>query len=142
MAASLSDILTALKNGVVALSDNARFTQAIANLLGIGVGATRIAQAEITASYATIYTCPFGQRAAISDIEVCNTTAAPIGIYISVVPANGTADDSNAIFYNASLPAYSTMQWTGGLAIIAGDTLQVKATSIGCTITVSGGSVA
>lgn len=139
MAASLSDILTALKNGVVALSDNARFTQAIASLFGIATGASKIAQAEMQTSYTTHYTCPLGQRVVISDIEVCNTTAAPIGIYISVVPVNDSADAGNAIFYNASLPAYSTMQWTGGLAMTGGDTLQAKGAALGCTITASGG---
>lgn len=140
MAASLGDILTALKNGVVALGDNARFTQALVNLLGIGVSASKVAQAQMTTSYAVIYTCASGQRAGISDIEVCNTTASSIGIYVSVVPSGGTAGAGNAVFFNAALPAYSTMQWTGGIAMAAGDTLQVKGSATGCTITVSGGT--
>jgi hypothetical protein len=94
----------------------------------------------MTTSWATLYTCPLGQRACIVDMNICNTTAAAIGIYVSVVPSGGTAGASNAIFFNASLPAYSTMQWTGSVAMAAGDTLQVQASAAGCTITASGGA--
>ena len=142
MSASLSDILTTQKNGVVALGDISRYTQAIANLLAISGGLSKMAQAAMTTSYATVYTCPLGQRASLVDLNICNTTAAPIGIYVSMVPSGGTAGTTNAIFYNASLPAYSTVQWTGSIAMTAGDTLQVKGSAVGCTITVSGGSVA
>lgn len=142
MSASLSDILTTQKNGVVALGDISRYTQAIANFLAITGGLSKMAQAAMTTSYATVYTCPVGQRAALVDLNICNTTASPIGIYVSMVPSAGTAGTTNAIFYNASLPAYSTVQWTGSIAMAAGDTLQVKGSAAGCTITVSGGSVA
>jgi hypothetical protein len=142
MSASLSDILTTQKNGVVALGDISRYTQAIANFMAVLGGLAKIGQAAMTTSYATIYTCPLGQRAAVVDINVCNTTASSIGIYVSVVPASGTAGASNAIFYNAALPGYSTVQWTGSIAMTAGDTIQVKAAAVGCTITASGGSVA
>jgi len=45
----------------------------------------------------------------------------------------------NAVFYNAALPAYSTLQWCGMQILNAGDTIQVKASATGCTITASGG---
>jgi hypothetical protein len=32
------------------------------------------------------------------------------------------------------------MQWTGSVAMAAGDTLQVQASAAGCTITASGGA--
>lgn len=140
MSTSLGDILTTQKNGVVALGDISRYTQAIANLLAIFGGLSKIGQAAMTTGYTTLYTCPLGQRACLVDMNICNTTAAPIGIYVSAVPSGGSAGASNAIFYNASLPAYSTMQWTGSVAMTAGDTLQVKASATGCTITASGGS--
>ena len=142
MSASLSDILTALKNGVVALGDNSRFTQIIANLLSIAGGITRISQATMTTGYVAVYTCPVGQRAAVVDMNICNTTGSPIGIYINMVPNGATPTASNAIFFNASLPAYSTMQWTGSIAMTQGDTIQIKASATGCTFTASGGSLA
>jgi hypothetical protein len=140
MSTSLGDILTTQKNGVVALGDISRYTQAIANLLAIFGGLSKIGQAAMTTTWATLYTCPLGQRACVVNMNICNTTAAAIGVYVSAVPSGGTAGASNAIFHNTSVAANSTLQWTGSIAMTAGDTLQVQASAAGCTITASGGA--
>ena len=99
----------------------------------------QLAQAAMTTSYATIYTVPATTRTYVKDIDVVNTTSATIGIYISLVPSGSTAGTSNALFYNTPLPLNTIVQWAGSQILNAGDTIQVKASAVGCTITISGG---
>lgn len=99
----------------------------------------RLGQAAITTSYATIYTVPAGTRTYVKDIDIVNTTGATISIYVSLVPSSGTAGTSNALFYNTPLPLNTIVQWAGSQILNEGDTIQVKASATGCTITVSGG---
>ena len=127
MAASLSDILSALKNGVIAI--NGLISSYAANLL---------AQSALTTSYSILYTANTSSRVYVNDICVCNTTGAALSVYISLVPLNGTPGASNAIFYNASIPAYSTLQWTGTQVLNSGATIQAYASATGCTVNISG----
>ena len=99
----------------------------------------QLGQAAITTSYATIYTCPTNTKTYVKEFDIINTTSAIIYIYVSLVPVSGTAGTSNALFYNNALPANTTMQWTGTQILETGQTLQVKASATGCTITASGG---
>jgi len=99
----------------------------------------QLAQSALTTSYVAIYTVPTTVRAYLKDIDICNTTAGALNVYVSIVPSSGTAGTSNAIFYSTSVPAYSTLQWTGSQIMLAGVTLQAKGSGTGLTITVSGG---
>ena len=101
----------------------------------------QLGQAAITTSYTTIYTVPSSPatRTYVKDIDIINTTSATINIYVSLVPSGGTAGTSNALFYNTPLPLNTIVQWAGSQVLNAGDTIQVKASAVGCTITVSGG---
>lgn len=99
----------------------------------------QLGRAAITTSYATIYTTPADVRTFVKDMDIVNTTAASIDVYVSFVPSGGTAGTSNAIFYASPLPAYTTLQWCGSQILNAAETIQVKASASGCTITVSGG---
>jgi len=99
----------------------------------------RLGQAALTASYVTIYTTPSNTRTYVKDLDIINTTAAAIGIYVHLVPTGGSAGTSNALFYNTQLPPNTIVQWAGSQILNEGDTIQVKASTTGCTITVSGG---
>lgn len=99
----------------------------------------RIGQAEMTTSYISVYNVPTNTRTYVKDITVCNTTGSTINIYVSLVPAGTTVGTANAIFYNTPLPAYTTVQWTGSQILNTSDTIQVKASTTGCTVTVTGG---
>lgn len=99
----------------------------------------QLCQAAITTSYTVVYTTPIATKTFLKDLDICNTTAASINIYISIVPSAGTAGTANALFYGNILPATTTMQWGGSQILEAGATLQVKASAVGCTITASGG---
>lgn len=99
----------------------------------------RLGQAAMTTSYVSVYTTPAATKTYLKEFDIINTTAAIVYIYVSLVPSGGTAGTSNALFYYNALPAYTTMQWSGSQVLDEGDTIQVKASAVGCTITISGG---
>lgn len=98
-----------------------------------------LGQGAITTSYTTLYTTPLSTRTYLKEIDIVNTTAAIVNVYVSLVPTGNTAGTANALLYNNSLPAYTTMQWTGSQVLDGGTTIQVKASATGCTIIASGG---
>lgn len=67
-------------------------------------------------------------------VSVSQTVATPVTI-------TGTASvgTSNAIFYANSIPANTTMQWAGSQVMNDSGTIQVKASAVGCTVSISGG---
>lgn len=101
----------------------------------------RLGQAAMSNAYATIYTVPTAPstRTIVKEFDIINTTNAIVYVYVSFVPVGGTAGTTNAIMYNNALPAYTTVQWCGSTVLNSGDFISVKASTTGCTITVSGG---
>lgn len=102
------------------------------------VGA-KLIQSALTTSYTIIYTAPQNSRVYIKDIDVCNTSSAADRFYVHLVPAGESVSAANALFYNAPINATTTVQWTGSQILNAGDSIQVKASATGCTISVTGG---
>ncbi len=136
MTASLSDILTTQKNGVVGINN---IGQALTGIYTYTRGTPLSSGAAGTGTYATLYTVPTGRQMAIVDIEICNTGATAATFYISLVPSGGTAGASNALFYNAPIPPYTTVQWTGQQVLEAGGFVAAYASSANVTIKVGGG---
>lgn len=134
--ASLDDILTTQKNGVVALNNLALST---ANQYAYNKGLPLSRAAANTSGFSTLYTVQSTQQMTIKDMEICNTGATTATFYISFVPSGGTAGANNAVFYKAPIPAYSTVQWTGETVLAAGSTVQGYASSNAVSITISGG---
>lgn len=99
----------------------------------------RLGQSGLTTSYATLYTTPPNVRTYVREFDICNTTSSSITVYVSLVVKGESVGTGNAIFYNAAVPAYSTLQWCGVQILDAGDTIQAKASATGCTVTISGG---
>lgn len=99
----------------------------------------RLGQAALTTSYLTVYLTPENTRTFLKDVDICNTTAATISVDMCIVAIGYTAGTANAIFYQTAIPAYSTLQWTGSQILNPKDSLQMKATATGCTVTVTGG---
>jgi hypothetical protein len=102
------------------------------------VGA-KLTQVSATTAYTIAYTAPTDSRVYVKDIDLCNTTAASLTVYIHLVSASSSPAASNALFYNLTVPAYTTVQWTGSQIMNANDTIQVKASATGCTINITGG---
>ena len=104
-----------------------------------GVTPSKLAQDVLTTNYIAIYTVPANTRTYVKDICVCNTTATGIDISISLVPSEGIPGTSNALYYNFTVEANDTMQWKGSQIMYENDTIQVKASTTGCTINIGGG---
>lgn len=134
--ASLDDILTTQKNGVIAINS---INQALVGIYTYTKGAALASGSAGTGTYATLYTVPVGTQMAIVDIEICNTGSTTATFYISLVPSGGTAGASNALFYAAPINGNSTVQWTGQQVLTAGGTVQAYASSSSVTIKVGGG---
>lgn len=99
----------------------------------------RLAQAEATTSYATVYTVPLLTRTYVKTIDVVNTTASALSFYISLVPNGDAASSANALFYNAPINGRTTVQWTGSQILTPGDLISIKASAAGVTVTITGG---
>ena len=99
----------------------------------------RLGQVEMTTDYIAMYTCPPNTRTYIKDISMCNTHAGAVTVYVNLVPDQATVGPANAIYYNTAIGSADIIHWTGAQIMNAGDTIQVKASASGVTITVTGG---
>ena len=99
----------------------------------------RLAQVELTTSYVTIYTVPSLTRTYVKDIDICNTNSGAARFYIHLVPKDNTASVGNALFYNAPINGNTTVQWTGSEILTPGDLIQVKGSTTGISVTITGG---
>ena len=99
----------------------------------------QLGQVAVTTSYTTLYTVPSVVRTYLKQIDICNTTSAAVTIFISLVPSSGTAVASNALYFGQSVPANTTISYTGVQVLLPGATIQVMAGATGLTVTASGG---
>ncbi len=99
----------------------------------------KLGQAAITAAATTLYTVPASTRTMVKDLDICNTTGGTLTVDVYLVPSAGSAATTNALLYGASVTANSTLQWAGTQVLNTGDTIQIKASGLGLTITASGG---
>ena len=91
-----------------------------------------------TGSGTLLYTVPTGQRCEVLDINVVNTTASSLDLRLHLVPTGGSADTTNALFYDAAIPGNTTIQWTGIELLNSGDFIQGIGSSAGLTLNISG----
>jgi hypothetical protein len=134
--ASLDDILTTQKNGVVALNSLALATS---NQYAFLKGQVLTRGSANSSGYANLFTVPSTQQMTINDIEICNTDTAPATFYISFVPSGGTAGANNALFYAAPIAGRTTVQWTGSQVLAPSTTVQAYASSNNVSFMISGG---
>ena len=120
----------------------------------------QLAQAALTTTAAELYTVPVilansavgttsnvtqTTRTYLKDMNICNTTAAAITVFVFVVPNGGTASAANALLYGFSVAANSVYRWTGAqilpesLTATTKTTLQAYGSAVGLTLTASGG---
>ena len=96
----------------------------------------KLGQAAITVATATLYTVPGATVTFVKDIDIANTTAAPITVNVYI--GAGVASAANTLIPSISIPANSTLSWEGVQILNAADTIQTDASAVGCTITASG----
>lgn len=134
--ASLDDILTTQKNGVIAINNLSTNIGIIAAVYRGGPQPS----GNAGTSLGTVYTVPTGQQFTLTDIEICNASATASTFSIYIVASGGTAGTTNALFYNAPINGNTTVQWTGSTALSAGSTIQASSASGNVTIKISGGA--
>ena len=93
----------------------------------------------VTGSFVTLYTTPAATRTFLKCIDVSNTTAGALTIFISLVASAGTAGTANALYSGYTIAANTTLSWRGLQVLVAGTFISVKSTTTGLTITASGG---
>ena len=103
------------------------------------VTAVKLGQAAITGTIATLYTTPALSKTYVKQLDICNTTGGTLAVDVHLVPALGTANTANAIYYAFSVVGNRVLQWKGIQVMDAGETIKVRASSTGLTITASGG---
>lgn len=87
----------------------------------------------------TFYTVPVNTRALVTDIDICNTTAAALTVTVYLVESGGTPGAANTLIPTVTVAAYGMFPWHGLQVLNAGDTIQATASGAGCTANISGG---
>jgi hypothetical protein len=99
----------------------------------------QLGQSAVGAGAGTaIYTVPTGFKADVQDIFIANTTVAAITLSLHFVASGGAASAANAVFSSASIPANTTVHWSGSQTLSAGKFIQGIGSASGITVTVSG----
>jgi hypothetical protein len=75
----------------------------------------------------------------LKSIDVCNTTAGALTVFISLVASGGAAGTANALYSGYTIAANTTLSWRGLQVLVAGTFISVKGSNTGLTITASGG---
>lgn len=134
--ASVSDILSAFKNNVIATNGIVTYIQGIYNNLAT----QRLFGGAATVSTSVLYTASSGVASHLNTINICNTSSTTATFSVYIVPSGGTAGASNAVFYNCPIPANTTTLWSGTLIIPAGGSIQASASATTVTFNMAGGN--
>lgn len=95
-------------------------------------------QGALATATTTQYTTPASRQDVYKCIDIANTTGAAITVTVYLVPTGNTAGTANEILPGVSIPANTTLHWTGTQVSNAGDFLATATSATGCTMTVSG----
>ena len=77
-------------------------------------------------SNANLYTVPASTSAIVSTLVIANTTATAALAEVYVRIAGATAAASNAVLYDASIPANSTATFTLGMTLATTDVITIQ----------------
>lgn len=94
----------------------------------------------VPTSATTEYTVGGATTAILKSFDICNTTQAPITIRLHLVPSGGSADTSNALLYDYTIPAAANgiFGWEGEEILLTGDFIRMVASAAGLSIHMSG----
>lgn len=89
-----------------------------------------------------VYAVSSGKQGIVSTITVCNTTASALTFSIAVRPSADSAVAAKHYITNtAPIPAYSTISYTLGITMSAGDKVNVAASATGVSFSLFGTEV-
>lgn len=86
----------------------------------------------------TIYTVPSQTQAVISSIIIANTTAGALTYRIHVLASGGTTAQTNAIYYDVSLAANTSLVVKPGITLSEDDFIVIYASAVNMVFTVFG----
>ena len=99
----------------------------------------KLGQGAITTGAGTLlYTVPTGIRTEVLDILIANTTSGGLTCSIHLAPTGVAVGTSNAMFSSLSIPAYTTVHWSGVQCLNAGDFIQGIGSGSGLTVNITG----
>jgi hypothetical protein len=90
----------------------------------------------------TLYTVPTKTQAVISTLAVANTTNASVTIRVFIVKSGASAAQTNALYYELSIPANETLAATMGITLAASDAIVVYASTTNVVFHAFGNEVA
>jgi hypothetical protein len=98
--------------------------------------------APANTSNANLYTVPASTSAIVSTLVIANTTATAALAEVYVRIAGAAAATSNAVLYDASIPANSTATFTLGMTLATTDIITIQtATANALTFTAFGSEI-
>lgn len=77
----------------------------------------------------TLYTVPASTQTVVSTITVCNRGGSTGTFRIAVRPDGAAISNSHYVYYDAELPANTTVAFTVGMTIDASDVITVRAST-------------
>ena len=99
----------------------------------------KLAQGAITTGAGTLlYAVPTGIRTEVMDIVIANTTTGALTCSIHLAPTGVAVGSSNAMFSSVSIPANTTVHWSGIQVLNAGDFIQGIGSAAGLTLNITG----
>jgi len=99
----------------------------------------KLAQGAVTTGSGTLlYTVPNGYKADVNNIDVANTTAAPISFTLHLVVSGGSPAASNMLFPAVSIPGNTMVQWVGEQQMKTGGFIQGIGSAAGITVNITG----
>lgn len=99
----------------------------------------KLFQGAITTGSGTLcYTVPTGIRTEVYDVIIANTTTGSLTCSLHLVPTGVAVGTSNAMFSSVSIPANTTVHWSGIQCLNAGDFIQGIGNSAGMTVNITG----
>ncbi len=99
----------------------------------------KLGQGGITTGSGTLlYTVPRGIRAEVYDVVIANTTSGGLTCSIHLVPTGVAVGATNAMFSSVTIPANTTVHWSGIQCLNAGDFIQGIGSASGLTVNITG----
>ena len=99
----------------------------------------KLGQGAITTGSGTlVYIVPTGIRTEVYDVIISNTTVGALTCSIHLVPVGVAVGTSNAMFSSVSVPANTTVHWSGIQVLNAGDFIQGIGSAAGLTVNITG----
>jgi hypothetical protein len=92
------------------------------------------ASAPADTNNATLYTVPAATTAVMKSLRICNVTSSDATCRVFLVPSGGSAGVTNAIYYDFTVPANSTLSDDGFHVLATGGTIVVRS-SVADTLT-------